>query len=388
MYTQASVVAPVIDYVILALKGKGKIVVGDAPMQSCDFSYLEETSGYKSMIDYYKQHGVDIELVDLRDLVTVIKNGVRHQNINEKSQGTVVNLGKNSEFALLSTSELKKMRITCYDPRILYQHHNEKVHEYYVSDYLLNSNVIINMPKPKCHRKAGVTISLKNLVGINTRKEFLPHHRKGAKSTTSDEYQNKSLVHKTQGFLLDYQNIAIAERRFKLAKLISYPLRGCYFLLHHFSKDHTSEGSWYGNDTISRTILDLNKIVLYADKDGIMHEKAIRKTLIVADMIVSGEKEGPLLPSRKEVGYIAVGTNNVCFDETISAFMGFDPKKIPTIARARHMHGCYHIVDESEPIIVSNVQGLNNTSPHEIPKEFMQNFEPSSGWRNHIEFYQ
>lgn len=30
--------------------------------------------------------------------------------------------------------------------------------------------------RPKTHRKADVTIFLRNLVGINANKEFLPHH--------------------------------------------------------------------------------------------------------------------------------------------------------------------------------------------------------------------
>ncbi|SFB14023.1 hypothetical protein SAMN05216587_11543 [Selenomonas ruminantium] len=44
-------------------------------------------------------------------------------------------------------------------------------------------------------------------------------------------------------------------------------------------------GSWYGNDTIWRTIADLNHILYYANKEGKLQEKRQRKVLIVADMI-------------------------------------------------------------------------------------------------------
>ena len=55
LYTQPSVVAAVVDYVIIALNGKGKIIIGDAPMQECDFDYLLKDSGYDLLIDYYKE---------------------------------------------------------------------------------------------------------------------------------------------------------------------------------------------------------------------------------------------------------------------------------------------------------------------------------------------
>ena len=92
-----------------------------------------------------------------------------------------------------------------------------------------------------------------------------------------------------------------------------------------------SEGSWWGNHTISRTIVDLNKILFYADKNGKMKNTPQRKDLIVADMIVSGEKEGPVAPSPKNVGIVASGVNPVCFDRVIAALMGFDIKMIPTL---------------------------------------------------------
>ena len=38
------------------------------------------------------------------------------------------------------------------------------------------------MPKLKTHKKCGVTISLKNLVGLNTNKNLLPHHSLGTPS--------------------------------------------------------------------------------------------------------------------------------------------------------------------------------------------------------------
>ena len=47
LYTQPSVVAPVIDYIQIALQGSGKITVGDAPVQHCNFDDLIQNSGYQ-----------------------------------------------------------------------------------------------------------------------------------------------------------------------------------------------------------------------------------------------------------------------------------------------------------------------------------------------------
>ena len=39
-------------------------------------------------------------------------------------------------------------------------------------------------------------------------------------------------------------------------------------LFNKLKRDTIEEGNWYGNNTISKTIVDINKILMYADKDG------------------------------------------------------------------------------------------------------------------------
>ena len=48
-------------------------------------------------------------------------------------------------------------------------------HEYLISRSAMDADVFINLPKLKTHKKVGVTLSLKNLVGINGDKNYLPH---------------------------------------------------------------------------------------------------------------------------------------------------------------------------------------------------------------------
>ncbi len=387
LYTSPSLVAAIIPYIYKALNGKGKITIADAPMQSCDFQKLIEDSGYKELVQYYKNKGINIELKDLRGLISKEENGVLKQEISsENSGGVIVDLGKNSEHAKLDKKQLRKIRITNYNPDELLQHHNINKHEYFIAKEALEADVIIDMPKPKAHRKAGVTISLKNFVGINTRKEYLPHHRFGDKKHGGDEYEKNSLLLKISSRLLDLRNMLQYKKMYILAKIINKISNICERAdKKFFSKEQNREGSWHGNDTIWRTIIDINRIIKYADKEGKLCDTPQRKIFAIADMIIVGEKEGPLLPSPKYGGIIAMGEDLVCFDEVVATILGLDINKIPLFQHLREKRK-YPIVKENEhALIVSNSEKLNNKAISQITKEETINIEPSSGWKGYIE---
>ncbi len=390
LYTQPSVVAAVLDYVIIALQGKGFIIVGDAPMQECKFDILVEQSGYLQMIQYIKnklkQTAISISLVDFRELRSVVKNGI-HYSVTERYEYSgdgafLVELGQNSEFSNLSKYAYDNIRISNYDPALLKEHHNSKTHEYKVSKEILSADVIINMPKPKVHRKGGVTIALKNLVGINCRKEYLPHHTNGSKEEGGDEYLNKSWAKRLSNKIVDKRNYHMQTSK-NIAKAYLYKVLGKFsdFLVRYTEKDDFQEGSWYGNDTISKTLVDLNKILLYADKKGVMQDTKQRNVLIVADMIISGEKEGPVSPSPKDVGIIAFGEDPVCFDEAIATLMGAKLELIHSINRARNLKGKYLITKkDTRALLISNVMELNNKHLEELSDADLLYYIPSSGW--------
>ena len=390
LYTQPSVVAAVLDFVIIALRGKGKIIVGDAPMQECKFDRLVKDSGYLQLIEYLqgklKGTEMSISLVDFRELRSIVKDGI-HYSVTDRYEysgegAKVVDLGDDSEFAGMSEYELDKIRITNYDPAILKEHHNASVNEYKVSREILSADVIINMPKPKTHRKGGVTIALKNLVGINCRKEYLPHHTGGSKEEGGDEYLHKSWSKRMADFFLDKRNYHMqTTKNYFKAGFYRRMAQFAGIVVHFTKKDSYFEGSWYGNDTISRTLLDLNKILLYADKDGVMQSQKQRKVIIVADMIISGEKEGPVAPSPKNVGMIAMGEDPVCFDESIATLMGAKMEYMHSIIRARNLRGKYTITEkDSNPILCSNNSQYNGKSLSELKDEDLLYYIPTSGW--------
>lgn len=384
LFTHPSVVAAVVDYVIIALNGTGTIIIGDAPMQECNFDNILN-KGYRKLVSYYKKKNININIVDFRELKSERKRGVHIASVNARAKGKVVDLGNESEFRCATKKEYESMRITNYDPRILSEHHNEEKNEYYISEYILQADVIINMPKPKSHRKAGVTISLKNFVGANVRKEFLPHHTIGSLYEGGDEYLNISRLHSIRSIFIDRKNICETEKKYMLARFYWIYIKCCSLLMKINGSNIYSEGSWYGNNTISRTISDINKIVKYADKNGHMRSNIQRKMFIVADMIVSGESEGPVYPTAKAVGIIACGYNPVSFDRAIATLMGFNPNLIPTITVAENIKGVYKLVSDGEVSFVSNSYIYSGKKATDVPLEGILGIKPSSGWLGHIE---
>ena len=380
LYTNPSLVAAVIDYVLIALNGSGKVIVGDAPLQECNFNKLVEESGYLELINYYKGKGIDVELVDFRNVKTYVKDGVHYMQAEEQDSGVIVHLDEKSAFNGMSENHIKNLRITNYDPRILQNHHDVNHHEYNVAKYILDADVIINMPKPKTHRKAGVTIALKNLVGINANKEFLPHHTLGGKEEGGDAYLNGNDYLSLANQVLDIKNRLVHDEQMECAKAAEQLYQSLVRIGRRESKEEYWEGSWYGNDTIWRTILDLNRILLYADKKGVIQKETQRKSFIVADMIVSGQKEGPLTPVPIYSNVIAMGQDPLWFDRVICSLMGFDYKSIPTLFNKQLDKTDLPITENNDYCILSNNELWNNKSIEYILENASLEFEPTYGW--------
>lgn len=395
LFTQSSVVEAVLEYVVRALGSKnGQVIIADAPMQACDFETLIEQSGYRKMVDNFQIKYPDIrfELKDLRGVKSEWKNGFYRYHEDSSIKQTIVKLDKDSEFANLSPARISAMRVTDYDPDILWRHHNEKCHEYAIAQDVLDADVIINMPKPKTHRKAGITCALKNLVGMCVRKEYLPHHTNGEYTAEDsvhggDEYKDRNVFRRIEAFLLDWKNrYAQTYRRPLQAWFLYQCIRVNHRLDQYLTNEKFSEGSWYGNHTISKTITDLNKIAFYADSIGQMKpngNKKQRRYLIVADMIVVGDHEGPLQPSPNPVGVIGVGENPVAFDEVVATLYGAKMEYMHTINQARETAiGKYPLIDEGEiGVIFSNHSGWHGKTWQEIDSKDKLSIVPTEGWK-------
>ena len=384
LVTHPSVVRAVIDYCLIALKGSGHLIVGDAPVQSCDFESLLQNSGYQRLIEYYQAQGIDIEWVDFRGTISTHgKNGVLLQRSDKErhDKSKIVDLGKESAFYPLSSEEQKKLRITNYSSEEISKHHFGKRHEYCISDYVLCADVIMNIPKPKTHRKAGITACLKNMVGINVEKDYLPHHRKGGKKGGGDEYPKDTAFLRLQTSLNERIDNANAQQHYNAVRMwhtLQMGLSAWGKIIHQKKNNPYREGSWYGNDTIWRTISDLNRIVLYADKNGIMQKTPQRKMFCVADMVVAGQGEGPLAPTPNPMGTLILGEDAIGIDRTVAALFGLDFKAFPSINRV--IFGEAFRLENRDSEIESNDPKLNAKKVGEVDYTGFSRVKLPSGW--------
>lgn len=381
--THGSVIRAVLDYAYIALQGQGIITIGDAPVQSCKFEEVIRIAGLDQVIKYYNESTeINLRLVDFRKWAGYPRKcgGIQQEELDGDPEGyTLVNLGDYSEFTDLN-DDYQKFRVTNYDKCQMQRYHNTDAHCYVIANSCLQADVIINLPKLKTHRKAGMTGALKNMVGIIGSKDCLPHHRVGSQNEGGDEYLHKDTRKRIATHLseaIDTTDKHWLACLLSTARLLTHATK--YVLPH---RDDYFEGSWYGNDTIPRTIVDLNKIIKFADKEGILQLTPQRQNLTIVDAIIAGEKEGPLEPSPKPCGTLIAGENPVAVDLVCSQIMGFDYSRVPTLIHATHAHTHSMLTKAIEEV---TIQADNIIPLHEVYAAYGVNFTPTSGWKGHIE---
>jgi uncharacterized protein (DUF362 family) len=381
--THGSVIRAVIDYVCLALQGRGRIVIGDAPLQMADFDQISRRSGLHEIAhEAQSRFGVDVEIVDYRRVRAIKDHGHVVSVVDSPGDPrgyATVDLGSASALATLD-SPGNQFRVTCYDASAVAQHHNEHTNEYLVSGSVLQSDCVIAISKLKTHRKAGITAALKNVVGINGHKDWLPHHRVGATAENGDEYLHASFSKRTSARLAE-QALRSGPQLRRAWHRLSVAAGAT---AKRFSRDPYTEGSWYGNDTLWRTVLDLNRALLYAGSDGTLYPQPQRNCLHLVDGIVAGEGEGPLEPDPKVCGVMIGGFSPVAVDTLAAGLMGFEYRKIPMV-----VHG-YDVRDlplaafsPTRVRVHSNHRDFDEIDPLAPAPSF--HFRPSAGWRGHIE---
>ena len=94
------------------------------------------------------------------------------------------------------------------------------------------------------------------------------------------------------------------------------------------------EGPWFGNDTVWRTCLDLQRIVRYGRLDGTIGVTPMRQVISITDALVGGEGEGPMMPTPVLAGYLTGAINPAAAEWAHARLMGFDPRRIPLLLAA------------------------------------------------------
>src|SRR5262249_51743235 len=146
LVTHGSVMRPVLDYIIIALKGRGQITIADAPMIDNDFSRIIQLSSVQEIARFFAQKGIDVKLYDLRVEDVEVRDGLilRRFKLAGDPLGYIpIDLGQESEFAEISNLH-RRYRGSDYDSQETSQHHNDKINEYLLSRTVLKSDVFIN----------------------------------------------------------------------------------------------------------------------------------------------------------------------------------------------------------------------------------------------------
>jgi uncharacterized protein (DUF362 family) len=404
MITHASLLRPVIDYILKASQGKVRITICDAPIQSASWDKLIKQNHYQALVDYFKSKGINIELLDLRKLQSFCNNygGIEKAiELSGDPRGNcIVDLGKQSCFTPIA-SDSKKLEITNYPPGTVSQHHDNTKNEYLISRTVLEADVFINIPKIKTHKKAGVTLSLKNVIGIIADKSWIAHHRRGSIYNGGDEFDTLPLLYRFRQSLIyhlrDYKfGVILLSYFFTPAKKLLSQLKKLFKKESHRTTHNAmsqlqtnksiiiTEGSWYRNDTLWRTIIDLNRCLFYADSNGLLHEEKQRRYFTLLDGIVGMEEDGPMNGLPKIAGCLVAAYNPVVNDYAVASIMGMDPDKIPSICECFKLNKYRLINFPAEDIETdSNYEYFHNIA-RLVWKDSLKFFPPRT-WQGNVE---
>lgn len=387
--THPVVISSVMNVVLSKLNGEGEIVIADAPMTPTRFGELLAHYPVNKWEDQCKNHGIKFSIIDLRDEEWFnAPNGI----ILKASPLPGDPLGKLVYDLQDDASEFYNKSVGAqgyygadYNIKETNDAHNGHNNKYSVSKTVMTADFIINIPKLKSHKKAGITCCLKNLVGINTNKNLLPHHTSGTRAQGGDQFSDSNMQRN-----LESSVTVIAKKivhKFKFLTPLLVPLKNMAIKVWGDNKKTPRSGGWYGNDTLWRTILDLNKILLYGKPDGTLKpdDYSLKMPYVaIVDGILAGDGNGPLSPDKVEAGFLLMGANPAAIDYVAAKVIGFDYKKIPSLANAS-LCKKYKIADFTRDKVICLLNDAYEMEIDEIPQDIIKRFKAANGWVGHIE---
>jgi uncharacterized protein (DUF362 family) len=392
--THPSVLRAVADYCWIALGGSGRIVVADAPQYDCNFGELMSASGLPAVIDFYRSiRGPAAELLDLRPYWSPGKHfaSMLEPLPGDPAGSVLVDLGERS--ALEGKGHSDKLYGAVYRRRETIDQHTGGRHRYAVSRTILGADAVISMPKLKVHKKVGVTLNAKGLVGMATNKNHLVHYSLTPPSEGGDQYPD--------GLLTPIERLLIRTERWMYDHLLAsgrrpleYLHRSTYWLHNHStkrlglkvdeSKRMLDAGNWHGNDSAWRMTIDLLRIFYFADRDGRLHDTPQRRMFSIIDGIVGGQRNGPLTPDAIASRTLVGGRDVVTVDLVASRLMGFDPLRLRLYRAVMSDPQFASVVPSLDAIEVRSTEPGWSQALSDRTSRFL-GFEPHPGWVGHVE---
>jgi Uncharacterized conserved protein len=385
-----------LDSLIEACLGKyrsvERIIVGDVPLQDCDWDQLSAQAGIAELKKKYERaSGPLVRIADLRRERFRNHGGYLEPDApnggDELGYRDVV-LDQRSFLEEISDAA-GSFRVADYSRQVTTSSHRKGFHRYHIAASALDCDLFLNVPKMKTHQKTGITGALKNLIGINGEKASLVHYRSGGVACGGDEFppgaapllilqtRLRSLVQKRSKLLF-----RLGAGGWRVARWLGgIEVRGtpqnlakCFY---------TTGGAWFGNDTLWRTIYDLNRIVRYAPPaGGALRDTPQRAYFTVIDGMLAGEGNGPLQALPVATDALVLASDPFLADAAMSALMGFDYRKIPVLS---HMTAFQdpawgRFSPEGTPVWWN---GSPRPGLESLP--VLHPFRPAPGWRGHIE---
>jgi uncharacterized protein (DUF362 family) len=386
LITHGAVMRALIDYVFLALQGKGRIQVADAPQTDSNITALKKKIGIDAIQEFYRRKvGFEIEFLDLREEYWESKDGIitKKHKLGGDPLGTVrFDLGSASYFAEIDGLR-RRYYGAFYDVEETNRHHGSGVHEYLMARSPLAADVFISVPKMKTHKKVGVTLNLKGLVGITGDKNYLPHYALGSPDENGDQFPARKAATVIENAVVGKAKRFLA-RGIPLAVYVSRKTKPLLYRVFGGPDEIVRAGNWWGNDTCWRMALDLNQLLLYANSDGTFRS-APKRYFSVVDGIIGMEGNGPVAGTPRPAGLLLAGENPSAVDVVTATLMGFDYRKLPLLHRS--FDADRFPIAQGDP---TDTQVLSNWAPFntrldKISFEDTLAFKPHFGWSGRVE---
>jgi uncharacterized protein (DUF362 family) len=265
--THPAILRPILDYAVKACGPTGRVVLGEGPWAAGVFDRLVGNTGIRAMVEH---------------LVAAYSAPVTLLDLNKASPEATPLVALDAVSAL--TLEDRTWLDAHYQP--MAPDGDPGVARYRIAPAVLQADVVISVPKIKVHCSGGVTLTMKNMLGI------IPAWDGPYGSAELKDCAHASDVDMAQG----------------------------------------PRGKYLDNDTIWRSMADLNRILLYADAAGQLQPLRQRRYLTIVDGIVAAE-ESQYQPHPRPLGTVIIGTDPVTCDAVTARIMGFDPRKLRSVTR-------------------------------------------------------
>ena len=327
--THDSFVLAVLEYV-LSLQ-PATVVLGDAPIQGCRWEEMISADFLEKIQQLSVQYAVPVQVKDFRRMVYDTAGNRVTVEKQPLSDYVLFDVGARSYLEPVTQSGKNPFRVSQYNPDRFHESHRPGMHRYCITRELFDAEVVISLPKIKTHQKSGITAALKNIVGLNGDKDFLPHHRIGGTQTGGDSYAGRNPLRYWSELALDQANRRKGKGGYVFWRRMASLL---WKLSIPDTRFHQPNGAWYGNDTTWRMVMDLNLVIHYGKADGTLAGTPQRALYHFCDGIIAGQGDGPLHPEPLPLGVLLLSDSAALTDRYAALLMGMVPDRIPLLRAA------------------------------------------------------